>query len=159
MPISQIVTNSIAPSQTITTPSIAGLLTMTTGGVTFNANPGGGTQATLNDYEIGSWVPKNSSGTALTASSAGYIKIGKLVMIYADISNWSQSAIYNLPFTPASIQNPGGVFVTYNDYTAGQIAAVPNSAQNSFDFYYNGNTPASPTNRRIVFAGVYQSAN
>lgn len=94
MPISRIETNSIAPSQTLTTPIIA--TTMGVGGatpsgsgsgITFPATQSASTDAnTLDDYEEGSWTPSIESdtpgtGRASTASYAKYTKIGNQVTV------------------------------------------------------------------------------
>ncbi len=114
MPISRIETNSIEPSQTLTTPIIA--TTMGVGGatpsgsgsgITFPATQSASTSAnTLDDYEEGSWTPTDASGAglSLTVSTATYIKVGKLVFInvyltYPSTANGSSAAIGGLPFT------------------------------------------------------------
>ena len=99
-----------AASQTLTTPNIVGPLTLTSGGITFNANPGGGTQATLNDYETGTWTPVLVPGTGTITSSTvygSYTKVGKLVTLnfQAQITGGtvtSMGSITGLPFTCSS---------------------------------------------------------
>ena len=120
MPISRIETNSIAPSQTLTTPIIA--TTMGVGGatpsgsgsgITFPATQSASTDAnTLDDYEEGTWTPtlQNSSGSS-TTGLAVYRKIGSLVFISLqiynkDISAWADTALkLSLPFVVSSNLN------------------------------------------------------
>lgn len=100
-----------AASQTLTTPNVVGPLTLTSGGITFNANAGGGTQATLSDYEIGTFTSTiGTTGTAFTNSGSTfaynyYVKIGRFVQIWgAVLSSGSTSGgtgnvtINGLPF-------------------------------------------------------------
>lgn len=94
MPISRIESNSIAPSQTLTTPIVA--TTMGVGGatpagsgsgITFPAAQSASTDAnTLDDYEEGTWTPSIESdtpgtGRASTVSYAKYTKIGNQVAV------------------------------------------------------------------------------
>jgi hypothetical protein len=110
LPLSFYTNNALAAQ--ITT---GGNLVMATGGITFNANPGGGTQATLNDYEVGSWTPVLSFGggtTGITYSTiAGkYVKIGRLVLLnmYFLLSNKGSSTgsatISGMPFSTSASQ-------------------------------------------------------
>ncbi len=114
MPISRIETNSIEPSQTLTTPIIAttmgvgGATPSTSGsGITFPATQSASTNAnTLDDYEEGSWTPTDGSGAGLsfTVSSALYVKVGKLVFInvyltYPSTASSATAIISGLPFT------------------------------------------------------------
>lgn len=103
MAISQIVTNSIAPSQTLTTPIIA--TTMGVGGatpagsgsgITFPATQSGSSDAnTLDDYEEGSWTPTYSQGVnspVYTSTGGYYKKVGNLVLVSARIQLSSGTA-------------------------------------------------------------------
>lgn len=140
-----------AASQTLTTPNVVGPLTLTSGGITFNANPGGGTQATLNDYEVGSWTPNLvASAGSITAqtTSGSYIKVGKLVTVCINITSITVGAsttlyINNLPFTTSTLQSQGlarenkatGLFWNFNSDV---------SSTNAFLFRYdNSNAVAS----------------
>lgn len=113
MAISRIETNSIAPSQTLTTPIIA--TTMGVGGatpsgsgsgITFPATQSASTDAnTLDDYEEGTWTVTDQSGAGLTISNSTtqrYRKVGSLVFIvlyitYPSTANTSEARI-SLPF-------------------------------------------------------------
>lgn len=98
MPISRIETNSIAPSQTLTTPIIA--TTMGVGGatpaasgsgITFPAAQSASTDVnTLDDYEEGTWSPvlTPASGTITVNSSyntGAYTKVGRLVTVTGNL--------------------------------------------------------------------------
>ncbi len=132
MPISRIETNSIAPSQTLTTPIIA--TTMGVGGatpsgsgsgITFPATQSASTDAnTLDDYEEGTWTPQlRSDGTNPTITYTGqngyYTKIGNIV--YASVYlSWSSATggsgnfVVNMPFPGASDNSRGVGSVPYN---------------------------------------------
>jgi hypothetical protein len=83
--------SNIQSSVSLTTPSITGNLTMTTGGITFNANPGGGTQSTLNDYEVGTFTATLTAATTAPTTpittTGAYTKIGKQVTVIFGFSN------------------------------------------------------------------------
>jgi hypothetical protein len=78
-------------SPTITTPSITGDATLTTGnvvvsngkGIDFSATPGTGTSELLADYEEGTWTP--FSGTNVSVVSARYTKVGRLVTCFTTV--------------------------------------------------------------------------
>ena len=85
-----------------------GNITLTSGGITFNANAGGGTQAVLSDFETGTWSPTvTSGGGSITSYSttANYVKVGKLVYVSFFIELTSKGTISGearmggLPFT------------------------------------------------------------
>lgn len=149
MAISRIESNSIAPSQTLTTPIIA--TTMGVGGatpsgsgsgITFPATQSASTDAnTLDDYEEGTWTPTDGSGAGLSFSQAygRYIKVGKFVNVWIDITypstaNGSNAAISSFPFTgggggstPAFTGSPGystssrNMVMEFNSSTTGTI--------------------------------------
>lgn len=123
MAISRIESNSIAPSQTLTTPIIA--TTMGVGGatpagsgsgITFPAAQSASSDAnTLDDYEEGTWTPNllfGSGSTGMTFASNGrvgtYTRIGRLVyctlwiQLSAKGSSTGNGVITGLPFTPIS---------------------------------------------------------
>lgn len=100
MPISRIETNSIAPSQTLTTPIIA--TTMGVGGatpsgsgsgITFPATQSASTDAnTLDDYEEGVFTPtlgagsSNPTGVTYLVQEGVYVKIGRSVTVTGRIA-------------------------------------------------------------------------
>jgi hypothetical protein len=102
---------------TITTPSVTGNLTMSTGnmvmsdgkGIDFSATPGTGTSELLADYEEGTWTPTDLSGAGLTFASAlgRYTKVGNQVTAWAWIqypvtASVLENTIGGLPFTIAN---------------------------------------------------------
>ena len=124
MAISRIETNSIAPSQTLTTPIVA--TTMGVGGatpsgsgsgITFPAAQSASTDAnTLDDYEEGTWTPTLPNGGTLSIQSAAYTKIGRQVTVttyltsVAPTNNSSEFLIGGLPFVVANAIYYGGSF-------------------------------------------------
>lgn len=89
-------------------------------GIDFSATSqaAGMTSELLDDYETGTWTPQAISydGT-LTVNGATYTKIGNLVKMSASVAfdgtaDGSIIQITNFPFTPASINNGDGAFVT-----------------------------------------------
>lgn len=134
------------------TPSTSGA------GITFPATQSASTDAnTLDDYEEGTWTPKNSLGSNLPINnSATYIKIGKLVFINADINQLSQTSVYNLPFTSANTGYPGTVTVGYNSsYSTSPLGGIFNGNSTSLDIYKDGSTGITPSNGRFIISGCY----
>jgi hypothetical protein len=84
--------------------------TFSSSGLSFSANPGGGTASFLNDYEVGTWTPTITGSTSgsgsPTPSGASYIKVGKLVTIQVRYDNitfptFVGNLYISMPFTPA----------------------------------------------------------
>ena len=136
MPISRIESNSIAPSQTLTTPII--VTTMGVGGatpagsgsgITFPASASLSTNAnTLDDYEEGVWTPTLSpTGTSFTSvtytgQSGFYTKVGNMVTV------WAQCFVNTISVGPATgyITVSGLPFTVYNNagaYAQGNLDA------------------------------------
>lgn len=104
-------------SPAITTPSVTGDLTMSTGnvvmsngkGIDFSATPGTGTSELLADYEEGTWTPTLGGGWTGFAEGI-YTKVGNIVYIYGAIDSvtalnaGSTDTISGLPY--ASVANP-----------------------------------------------------
>ena len=79
----------------ITTP---GNVTVTSGGITFNANPGGGTQALLNDYEVGTFTPAitingSTSGITYSIQAGYYVKIGRMAQVQGVVALSSKGGL------------------------------------------------------------------
>ena len=101
--------------------TVAGLLTVTGGGIAFPATQVASADAnTLDDYEEGTWTPVLSDGSnnATAATAVGtYTKIGNLVTLrwlYTCSSLGSVSGntrFTGLPFTPKNTANNQGVFI------------------------------------------------
>lgn len=155
-----------AASQTLTTPNVVGPLTLTSGGITFNANPGGGTQATLNDFEQGSFTPKagNGSSAVATLRLANYIKINNMVAIYLDITLPNPNPgltnyINGLPFAGISSgAGNGGCTVAYTDFQGTLGFHVTGNTTALFGFNNATNTNADLSGKRVIISFVYQSA-
>lgn len=166
MPISRIESNSIAPSQTLTTPIIA--TTMGVGGatpagsgsgITFPAAQSASTDAnTLDDYEEGNWTPViggdgGTSGQSYGAATWGrYTKIGNLVTLNFQVvltakgtMSGSYSQIQGFPFTSASQGGSSGSFSYYANLSTGQYWCGFYIDPGATAAYITGNT-TSPTN-------------
>ena len=103
-------------SPSITTPTLVGDATLSTGnlvvsngkGIDFSATPGTGTSELFADYEEGTWTPSQGSGLTVvgTFSSAGkYTKIGRIVNLSGTLTGSTSVAAtaaaliaQNLPF-------------------------------------------------------------
>jgi hypothetical protein len=115
-------------SPSITTPTLVGDVTLSTGnlvvssgkGIDFSATPGTGTSELLADYEEGTWTPTfigtgGSAGTVAYTSSGDYVKVGKQVTVRFNISvtnlgSWSGNArIGGLPFDSAAGSDAIGI--------------------------------------------------
>ena len=111
-------------------------LIMSTGkGIDFSnqASPSAGmTSELLDSYEEGDWTPKqDSGGTAFGGSAVGkYIKIGTLVNVWFDVSNWDSNDpyIYNLPFTSSSASPAGSCDINYNNVNNDAMGRIDTSA-------------------------------
>jgi hypothetical protein len=166
MAISRIETNSIAPSQTLTTPIIA--TTMGVGGATPSGSGSGitfpATQSassdvnTLDDYEEGTFTPTlaggsvNPTGVTYSTQSGKYTKIGNVVtiFIYIAFTTYTGGAgtvqLQGLPFTVFSGlggYNNGMVqlsTVTLNSgYTYASLRTIPNSTGTDLQQQGSGN--------------------
>jgi hypothetical protein len=119
-------------SPTLTTPSVTGDLTMSTGnvvmsngkGIDFSATAGTGTSELLADYEEGTWTPTDVSGAALTFTSAAgfYTKTGRVVVatfriIFPVTANVNSANFGGLPFTSKNggAQQQQGSGLRYTD--------------------------------------------
>jgi hypothetical protein len=142
MPISRIETNSIAPSQTLTTPIIAttmgvgGATPSTSGsGITFPATQSASTDVnTLDDYEEGTFTPVlQGTGSNPTATYGGtnqghYVKVGKMVSFRMNVLATSISGgsgtflIGGLPFASTNYWTP--VARGYADVASGSTPNV-----------------------------------
>ena len=102
-------------SPSITTPTLVGNVTVSTGnvimgtsgkGIDFSATAGTGTSELLADYEEGTWTPIDGSGASLTFTDVEgtYTKVGRLVtcffaLTYPATASASAARIGGLPFT------------------------------------------------------------
>jgi len=129
-------------SPSITTPTIIGDATLSTGnlvvsngkGIDFSATPGTGTSELLDDYETGTWTPvcARSTGGAITAvyelQTGKYTKVGNLVTVSAFISITSISSqgsdenrVTGLPYTPADNSLGAGAVARNTAFTTSAI--------------------------------------
>lgn len=111
MAISKINTNSIAPSQTLVTPVISGLMDLQGGQIKFPSSQLPSSDAnTLDEYEEGTWTPiftgSVSNPTVTYSKQEGrYVKVGKMVLAQFDLRWTAKSGgsgalfISGLPFT------------------------------------------------------------
>ena len=139
-------------------------------GVTFAANPGGGTQATLNDYEANAWTPTWTfgAGSASVTGSAYYIKIGKTCYVhgyaaFSSVSGASSGSITNLPFTASNISgSPRQVLISREDTATGKLGQLfigANSTQATLQDYTGANAGTVFANGYTwVFSGVYATS-
>ena len=143
-------------NKTLTSPTIS-TINLTGGQIAFPATQSASSDGnTLDDYEEGTWTPKNSSNASLPINnSATYIKIGKLVFINADINQLNQAIVYGLPFTSASTGYPGVVSVGYSGYQNQTLTGEFNGGSTNLSLRYNGATDIAPTNNRFIIAGCY----
>lgn len=142
-------------------------LTLTTGsvivasgqGIDFSATPGTGTSELLNDYEEGTWTPKDAVGANLTitGTAAYYRKVGSIVTITFD-ATWTTDTtptITNLPFTNLG-SHAGGCFA-FNTTTAVASALILNGNA-SIDLYNGINSSFNPASKRFIGSFVYQTS-
>jgi hypothetical protein len=128
MPISQINSNSISPSQTLTSPTLSapvvtGIMDLQGGRIKFPAAQVASSDVnTLDDYEEGLWTPTfSSSGASFSYISqfGSYVKVGQMVLaqfyLYATASGTTSNAcdLVGLPFASSTTS------VSFAQYGAG----------------------------------------
>jgi len=129
MAISKINTNSIAPSQTLVTPIISGLMDLQGGQIKFPSSQVSSSDAnTLDDYEEGTYTPviatngTQPTGVAYQYQRGEYIKVGRMVTVMFMVgATWTNSPTgnfyFSLPFT--AVQNTASYGVLNIAYNAG----------------------------------------
>lgn len=128
-------------------------------GISFPATQSASTDAnTLDDYEEGTWTPKDAVGAALTLTTPAYYrKVGSLVTITFDLT-WTSNTtptLTGLPWTNSST-HAGGCFC-YNGTTA--VASLLISAGSTTCDLYNGITSSpNPASKRFIGSFVYQTS-
>jgi hypothetical protein len=155
-------------SPSITTPSVTGDLTMSTGnvvmsngkGIDFSATPGTGTSELLNDYEEGTWTPvlrgSGTAGTYETSTNVGrYTKVGRQVtidclMIFAGSitgGGTGYAQITGLPFAMLANSGATGPVVFEGvDWAAGSnltIRPITTSSTSTLAFYETNDNAGS----------------
>jgi hypothetical protein len=157
-------------SPSITTPSVTGDLTMSTGnvvmsngkGIDFSATPSTGTSELLNDYEEGTWTPSITSGATASGFEGWYTKIGRMVYCYGLFNSSAISgniSLGGLPFTSASYSTGyivSSVTSSITDAVVGVNAGVVNDNATTFSIPIT--TGYTGTTYTQYFALWYQSA-
>ena len=109
-------------SPSITTPTLVGDVTVSTGnvvigtsgkGIDFSATSGTGTSELLADYEEGTFTP--TAGIALTSATGKYTKVGRAVHFVAEVVfpvtiNTAGAALTGFPFTASADNYPCAVW-------------------------------------------------
>jgi hypothetical protein len=156
-------TTGITTPDITSTTSTLGALTQaldlgSTGQVVFPATQSASANAnTLDDYEEGTWTPKDAVGAALTTSTPAYYrKVGSIVTITFDVT-WTSSTttrMTNLPFLNLST-HAGGAFC-YS--SSGSLRTILIASESSVaDIYNGGSTLANPASARFIGSFVYQT--
>jgi hypothetical protein len=125
-------------SPSITTPTLVGDVTLSTGnvvigtsgkGIDFSATSGTGTSELLADYEEGTWTPAYQatvSGAATYSVQIGtYIKVGKQVTLFFQIRGDKNTlsggiSISGVPFAPANV-GAGVAFAYVDDFATDMV--------------------------------------
>ena len=122
------------------------------GGITFNGDTSG--DNALDDYEEGNWTPAAYSGiSSLSATEATYVKIGRVVTVYAQCNSFTSKTsshlrISGLPYTPVTAgrymqgtaeSDGGAVGIARSDGTTGRIIFYRPGSTNSSRQSYLGN--------------------
>ena len=161
-------------SPSITTPTLVGNVTLTTGnlivasgkGVDFSATAGTGTSEVFSDYEEGTWTPIDTSGAGLvlTVTAATYTKIGRMVYAYLNITfpvtaSTASLFIGGLPYIS---KNNGTVAIGYTTETT-CLRGITGSADDTYFILFDAagtqlaNVAMSTDNFRATV--VYQSTS
>ena len=158
-------------SPSITTPTLVGDVTVSTGnvvigtsgkGIDFSATPGTGTSELLADYEEGTWTPvvTATSGTltSYTINSAVYTKTGRLVVATTrfTITNAGTGAgalDVTLPFTAGTQVSVGAAFESALTGDAGR-SWVSSGGTSMFVAKYN-NATYCVTNYVVTATAIY----
>jgi hypothetical protein len=163
-------------SPTITTPSVTGDLTMSTGnvvmsngkGIDFSATPGTGTSELLADYEEGTWTPSVTSSvgtiTTLGTVTGKYTKIGNVVTLFTRIdvtlngTGAGQIQVAGLPYSASTS------ILAYSGYgkdraVTGKMLSVDFVPTTSFFEVTNyDNTYPATTGATLIVTVIYTAA-
>ena len=114
----------------------------------------------LNDYEEGTWTPADSNGNAYSqAVAATYVKIGKIVYIYFDITNTSATSatnnnqVHGLPFSTGTASNAGTISQGYHTGTGNVTGHMYGSAI----YLQSGQSSSLTLNQRLMCSGWYHT--
>jgi hypothetical protein len=161
-------------SPSITTPTLVGDVTVSTGnvvigtsgkGIDFSATPGTGTSELFADYEEGTWTPNVGGNATYTAQTGSYIKVGNTVFITARLvvnvlGTGSAVFISGLPF---SANGESGIYVFYYVNTVGitDVLALRTNGTTLYGTNSNGTNSmaANPSyignGTEVRFSGTY----
>lgn len=133
------------------------------GGINFGTSTDGTgavTSGVMDDFEIGTWTPKDgNNATSLTQNStAYYIKIGDLVNCFFDVTfanpNPSLSqAMYGLPFTPKTGTSCGSTPAKHSTGTTWGMVVVGGSSR--FLAWENDGTFQSLSGQTVIATLTY----
>ena len=111
------------------------------------------------DYEEGTWTPKqDSGGTVFGGSAVGkYIKIGTLVNVWFDVSNWDSNDpyIYNLPYQSNSGTPAGSCDINYNNVDADAMGRIDPS-QTKIQLSVGTGSPTVDSSSRFMGHATYR---
>jgi hypothetical protein len=158
-------------SPSITTPTLVGDVTVSTGnvvigtsgkGIDFSATSGTGTSELLADYEEGTWTIADASGASLvlTVTNSTYTKVGRSVFVQFYITYPVTASVLSakvtLPYTAVNFGQITGRFeaavVGVWQCQDGTATAVLNSISGGAAI-----TNASLSGKFMIISGVYQA--
>jgi hypothetical protein len=156
-------TNPTLTNPTLSSPSVSGSLTMTSGGITFNANPGTGTQAILNDYEVGTYTPtiSNSSGAISYTAYGFYVKTGRMVNVSVQVvisSATPGTLSFTLPFAAANLTGyNAAISGRENAVTGSMIQGYVGTGQSAVITWTYNNGATAITSYNLLMTITYES--
>jgi hypothetical protein len=141
-----------------------GDLVLGRGGISFNTNPEGGTQLTLNDYEKITYTPTDTSGAGLTltVSYAFCYKLGRFTYVNAQIAYPATVSTANSSISLAVAQDgTGGAGLAVAFTTLGSYYSPNANGANVMLFNTAGGNVKNATlsGQFISFSGVYMASS
>jgi len=130
---------------------------------------------TLDDYEEGTWTPSLGGTATYTTQSGSYVKIGRLVYIFAYlninvIGTGSTTTVSGLPFTPSnsSNRNPAGFINYFSGLATSVVTLFCQPFNGSPQVNFPGLTAAAASvvnpitvftsSTQLYFSAVYETA-
>lgn len=115
---------------------------------------------TLDDYEEGSWTPAVGGSATYTTQSGRYIKVGRLVFAYFNLSitaigTGSQTSVTGLPYALGS--SASYVHVGYFNGAAlnvGYIAGIAGGSSSGFTFYSTAAAGTGTNAQNVIGSGT-----
>lgn len=159
------VTNCIVAATSSSALGCTGTPAITTG-ATFTANPGGLAAATLNDYEVGTYVPSDASGASLPITNnetAQYVKLGRFVWFTCDITYPTTAsgavAAITLPFAANGVHS--ALSVSFNSSATPLAGDADSINTTSFSFVgvpsITQRTNVQLSTFRFIVSGTYEA--